>query len=156
MVTMDRLENMVFCKGMSREYLQRLLSVGEVKKFAPGSYLFHEGQHSEHVYLMGEGEVALEVSLPEHGPERVQTAGPGELIGWSPLLGMGWMTASAVALQPCRVLALDARRVLGLVADDPRFGVELMRRVAMTVARRLNATRMQLLEAHRDEGQAVS
>jgi CRP-like cAMP-binding protein len=156
MVLMDKLETLTFCKGLSREYLERLVSAGEFKTFAPGSYLFHEGQHSEHVYLLSEGSVGLEVSLPDHGPERVQTVGPGELLGWSPLLGLGWMTANAVALAPCRVLALDAGRVLALVDEDSRFGTELMRRLAITLARRLNATRLQMLEAHRNEGQAVS
>jgi hypothetical protein len=31
-----------------------------------------------------------------------------------------------------------------------------MRRLAITLARRLNALRMQMLEAHQNEGQAVS
>jgi CRP-like cAMP-binding protein len=65
------------------------------------------------------------------------------------------MTASAKALVPCRVLALDTGRVKALAEEDPRFGMELMRRVAVTVAKRLNATRLQLLEARLTD-QAVS
>jgi CRP-like cAMP-binding protein len=156
MVTMDRLEALTFCKGMATEYLTRLLSAGEMKNVPMGSYLFHEGQQSRYVYLLGEGLVGLELSLPEVGTVRLQTVGPGELVGWSPLLGQGWMTASAVALSPCRVLAVDAARVLALAAEDPRFGMELMQRLAVALARRLNATRLQLLETHRCEGQAVS
>jgi CRP-like cAMP-binding protein len=156
MVTMDKLAGLTFCKGLPKEYLKRLLSAGEVKTYPVGSYLFHEGQRCDHVFLLGEGQVGLETSLPDVGAMRVQTVGSGELLGWSPLLGMGWMTASAVALTPCRVLALDASRILALVAEDPRFGLELMRRLAITLARRLNGTRIQLLEAYRNEGQAVS
>jgi CRP-like cAMP-binding protein len=156
MVTFDHLEGLTFCKGMSREYLDLLIAAGEVRTFPTGSYLFHEGQHSASIYLLYQGEVGLEVSLPDTGPVRLQTAGPGELLGWSPLLGLGWMTASAVALTPCWALALDVRKVLSLADEQPRFGMELMRRLAMTLARRLNDTRMQILEEHRNEGQAVS
>jgi CRP-like cAMP-binding protein len=156
MVSMDKVESLIFCEGLAKEYLERLVSLGKVRHFAAGTYLFHEGQHGEHVFLLGEGLVGLEVSLPGHGPQRVQTVGPGELIGWSPLLGLGWMTASAVALAPCRVLALEASRVRELIDEGPRFGVELMRWLAVTLARRLNATRMQMLEEHCNEDQVVS
>jgi CRP/FNR family cyclic AMP-dependent transcriptional regulator len=156
MVAIEKLESLTFCKGMSKQDLQRLISLGEVKSYPAGAYLFREGLHSDQVYLLGQGKVALEMSLPDAGPVRLQTVGPGELLGWSPLLGLGYMTASAVTLEPCRVLALDTKRVLALVDEDPRFGVDLMRRLARTLVRRLEATRQQVLEEHRYEGQAVS
>jgi CRP-like cAMP-binding protein len=156
MVTIDQLEGLTFCKGMSPSYLDLLIAAGESKSYPAGRYLFHEGQHSDTIYLLYEGEVGLEVSLPDTGPVRLQIAGPGDLVGWSPLLGLGWMTASAVTLSRCWVLELDARKVLNLADEQPRFGMELMRRLARTLARRLHDTRMQLLEEHRSEGQAVS
>lgn len=156
MVSIDHPENLTFCKGMSKEDLRRLVSVGEVKNHPAGAYLFREGMHSDHIFLLGEGKVALEMSLPDTEVVRIQTVGPGELLGWSPLLGLGYMTASAVTLEPCRVLVLDVKRILALVEKDPSFGVDLMRRLARTLVRRLEATRLQLLEAHRYDGQAVS
>jgi CRP-like cAMP-binding protein len=156
MVMVDQLEGLTFCKAMPREYLDLLIAAGEVRSYPTGSYLFHEGQHSDTIYLLYQGETGLEVSLPDTGPVRLQTAGPGELLGWSPLLGLGWMTASAVALSPCWALALDVRKVLSLADEEPRFGMELMRRVARTLARRLNDTRLQILQEHRNEAQAVS
>jgi CRP-like cAMP-binding protein len=156
MVSLDNLEKSTFCEGLPRDYVKRLLSVGHVKTCPAGTYLFHEGVRCEDVYLLGEGRVGLEVSLPDVGPVQVQTVGPGELLGWSPLLGLRWMTGSAVALTPCRVLALNAGRVLALAEGDPLFGMALMRQVALTLARRLEGARTQLLEAHRNEGQAVS
>jgi CRP-like cAMP-binding protein len=156
MVMIDQLEGLTFCKGMRREFLDLLATAGEVRNCPTGSYLFREGQHSDNIYLLLQGGVGLEVSVPDLGPVRLQTAGPGELLGWSPVLGLGWMTASAVALSACRVLALDVRKVLRLADEQPRFGMELMRRLAMTLARRLNGARMQILEEHRNEAQAVS
>jgi SulP family sulfate permease len=156
MVTMDKLEGLSFCKGMPKEYLKLLLSAGHLMTFPAGTYLFHEGLHSGLVYLLSEGQAALEVSLPDVGPMRLQTVSPGELLGWSPLLGLGWMTASAVALTPCRVLAVDVDRVLALATGNPPFGMEFMRRLAITLAQRLNATRQQLLETQQYQGQAVS
>jgi CRP-like cAMP-binding protein len=156
MVLLDKVEGLTFCKGMPKEYYARLFAAGEFKTYPEGSYLFHEGLHCDHVYLLCEGEVGLEISLPGTGPVEFQTVGPGELLGWSPLLGLGWMTASAKALVGCQVLALDVGKLLEMAYDDPRFGMEVMRRLAVTLARRLNATRLQLLEARCTEDQVVS
>jgi len=156
MVLLDKVEGLTFCKGMPKDYYSRLFSAGEFRTYPEGSYLFHEGLRCDYVFLLCEGQVSLEVSLPGVGPVEVQSVGPGELLGCSPLLGLGWMTASAKALVSCQVLALDVRRMLEMANDDPRFGMEMMRRVAVTLARRLNATRLQLLDARCTEDQVVS
>jgi CRP-like cAMP-binding protein len=155
MVVLDKLDKLSFCKGMPMEYLKRLVSAGEFKSFEPGEVLFCEGQSSEDVYLLAEGQVALETAIPGQEALCVQTVGTGELLGWSPLLGLGVMTATARALTPCRALALNAGKILSLAEQEPAFVLEVMRRTAITLARRLNATRLQLL-ACSDEAQAVS
>ena len=156
MLLLDKLDKLNFCKGLSMEYLRRLSAAGEVKAYQPGDRLFFEGQSSQEVYLLTDGEVVLETSLPGQDAMRLQTVGPGELLGWSPVLGLGVMTATARAATPCHVLALNADRILSLAEEDPKFVLEFMRRVAITLARRLNATRLQLVEAYRDGSQEVS
>jgi CRP/FNR family transcriptional regulator, cyclic AMP receptor protein len=61
------------------------------------------------------------------------------------------MTASARALTDVRVVALDARAVLDLCDQDPRFGFQFMRRTAAAIAARLSATRLQLLDVYGHE-----
>jgi CRP-like cAMP-binding protein len=145
-----------FCRDLPAEYTKRIASAGQVREYPAGAYVFREGQSSAHVYLVAEGEVGLEVTLPGHEPARLQTAGPGELLGWSPVLGLGPMTASARTLTPCRLVALSADRIQELAREDPLFGIEFLRRTAVALAQRLNATRRQLLEASGNEPQAVS
>jgi CRP-like cAMP-binding protein len=61
------------------------------------------------------------------------------------------MTATARALAPTRLVALDASQVLALCHHDPAFGFTLMRRTAQALAARLSATRLQLLDVYRQE-----
>jgi CRP-like cAMP-binding protein len=150
------LDKLAFCKGLSNEYLRRLVSLGEIKTYEPDDRIFFEGQSSDFIYLLTAGQVALETSMPGREPMRVQTVDAGELLGWSPVLGLGVMSATARALTPCCALALDAHRILALAEEDPKFVLEFMRRTALTLARRLNATRLQLVEACAGEGQQVS
>ena len=156
MLVLDKLDKLNFCKGMSIDYQRRLFAAGEFKTYQPGERLFFEGQSSKNTYLLAEGEVVLETTIPGQDPIPLQTVGPGELLGWSPVLGLGVMSATARAVTPCHVLALNADRILSQADEDPKFVLEFMRRVAITLARRLNATRLQLLDAYKDTSQPVS
>lgn len=147
MVLLDTLEDITFLHDLAPEYRSFIASVGRLKEYAAGAVLFRAGQDAADVYLLCRGIVALEISGPGGEPAAIQTVGPGELLGWSPLLGLGPMTATARAVTPCRAVALAADRLLALGKHDPRFGMELLRRAAAVLARRLAGTRRRLLEA---------
>jgi CRP-like cAMP-binding protein len=156
MLVLDKLDKLNFCKGLSPEYQFRLFAAGEIKAYQPGERLFFEGQSSQEIYVLADGEVALETSIPGQDPMPFQTVGQGELLGWSPVLGLGVMSATARAITPCYALALNVDEILSWSDKDPKFVLEFMRRVAMTLARRLNATRLQLLQACSEPSQPVS
>jgi CRP-like cAMP-binding protein len=59
------------------------------------------------------------------------------------------LTATARAVTPCRLVALDVPRLLALCECHPRLGFTLMRRMVGVLAKRLGATRTQLFEAYR-------
>jgi CRP-like cAMP-binding protein len=77
----------------------------------------------------------------------IQTVGRGELLGWSPVLGLGPMTATARTRMWCRLIALDVGRIRDLCRDEPHFGVEFFQRLAVALARRLHATRLRLVQS---------
>jgi CRP-like cAMP-binding protein len=94
------------------------------------------------------GKVALETWVTGNGETRIQTVGPGRLLGWTPILTQGPMTVRAVALEPCKLVAINAMQVLEACAENPRFGIEFMRRTAIALSRRLHATRQKMLDAY--------
>lgn len=156
MVTLDRLDKLNFCNGLSADHLNRLLMAGTMKSYDVGERLFVEGQAAPEIYLILEGEVSLETSMPEMEPMRFQTVGVGDLLGWSPLLGLKYMTSTARAVAPCRVLVLDVVRLNAMSEEDPKFALEVVRRTALTLARRLNSTRRHLVAMQCGHLQSVS
>ncbi|HSQ54722.1 MAG TPA: cyclic nucleotide-binding domain-containing protein, partial [Gemmata sp.] len=114
-----------------------------------------EGAPVDHFWIVVEGNVAIEIQGPDRRPRRIHTVGPGELLGWSPVLGSAAMTATARALSDVRVVALHASGVLSICDTDARFGYLFMRRVAAAIAARLSATRLQLLDVFGTEIPAV-
>jgi len=144
MVLLDELKDIDLLERFSPLCRRQLASLATSKVFLPGSCIFQEGDHERHVYVVAEGEVILEIKVPSIGVVQVHQIGPGDLLGWSPILGRGWMTATARALTPCRLIALDAEQVRGLAENDTRFGMEFFRSMASALADRLRATRLQL------------
>ncbi len=126
--------------------LEQIASVARVENYEPGSVLFRSGERLSRIFVIHEGAVSLELAVASYGSKRLHTVGRGELLGWSPLLSHGPMTATARAMTPTQVIAMDAGQVLALCHHDTRLGFALMRRVAMALAQRLDATRLQLLD----------
>jgi CRP-like cAMP-binding protein len=153
---LEVLHRIRFLDGIADEDLHRIASVARLHSYRPGAVLFREGDCLTQMFLIAEGNVALEVGVPGHGARRIHTVGAGELLGWSPVLDQGPMTATGRALAPTQVVAIDAFQVLALCHQDPNFGFAFMRRMARALAQRLNATRLQLLDVYGTELPAIA
>jgi CRP-like cAMP-binding protein len=148
---LETLRNIRFLDDITDEERRQIASVARIEEYPPGVVLFREGERLTRIFLVAEGNVALELRVPCLGSTRIHTVGPGELLGWSPILGQLPMTATARALTTTHVVALDTAQVLALCYHDPEFGFAFMRRTAGALAARLNATRLQLLDVYRHE-----
>jgi len=151
MVPLDIIKNVGFLHDISDEQLHWLASLAEMKDFPANTVLFREGQPSPLIYLVLQGSVSLEIGVPGRRRMRIHTVGTGELLGWSPVLKPGPMTATACTLVHCRLLVFNASQVLALCAHNNALGMELMRRTALALAQRLDATRLQLLDVYQHE-----
>jgi CRP-like cAMP-binding protein len=155
MVSEEVLGGLCFLHDVGDEYLRQIASIAECLEVPAGRTVFREGDATAYIYLVAEGRVALEIQMPV-GAVRIETIGAGELLGWTPVLKAGPMTATARTLTPCRLIVLRAPQVLALFEHSPRLGLEFMRRTALALADRLNATRLQLLDVYRQELPVVS
>ena len=150
-VTPEALKALAFFTPATDAELGLLVPVARFVQYTAGAVLFRAGADLFDVFIVTAGTVALEVTGPDHRPRRFQTVTAGELLGWSPLLGGGPMTATARAVTDVRVVALDAEAVLDACERDPWFGYLFMRRTAAAIAARLSATRLQLLDVYKHE-----
>jgi CRP-like cAMP-binding protein len=150
MVLLDTLKSVRFLHDIANEHLRQIASVAELRDFPANAVVFREGQISLFLYLVVQGNVSLEINVPDRGRIRFETVGSGELLGWSPLLQAGPMTATARSLVPTQLIVLNAAQVKALCAHDTGFGYELVQRAAQALSQRLAATRLQLLDVYRD------
>src|SRR5438067_1792678 len=100
---LEVLHGICFLDGVAVEDFHRIASVAVLESYRPGAVLFREGDRLTRIFLVAEGTVALEVGVPGHGARRIHTIGAGELLGWTPVLDQGPMTATGRALAPTQV-----------------------------------------------------
>lgn len=144
----EALRELDFCDEMDEEFLAQMAGVSQEVSFPLGHVIFREGEPARHMYLLRSGHVSLEVCAPGVGCKRILTLSGGDLLGWSPVLEQTLLTATARALEPTEAIELNAAQLLTMCEHSPRFGYLFMRRAAIALAKRLRATRLQLLNVY--------
>ena len=134
---------------LSAAHFDYLKNITSLKTVPPGAVIFREGDPQDDLYIVLEGRVALEIYVPGQGRVRLLTLEPGEVFGWSSVVPqVRRRTATAVALVPCRLAAVDAPALLRLCGEYPELGCIVMRRLNHVIAKRLLTTRLQLLDMY--------
>ena len=149
--TIDDLRRLAVLEGIGEEYLQQLAENSAAVDFPADARIFRKGDPATDVYLIVSGSVSLEICGPGIGCRRILTVADGQLLGWSPVLEQPNLTATARTLTPTRAVQINGRQLLAMAEHDPRFGYEFMRRAALALAKRLSATRLQLLDVYGQE-----
>jgi len=137
-----------FLKDLQPEYLALLAGCAANVRFREGAFMFREGEPAGQCFLIREGKMALEIAAPGSGSIIVQTLGAGDVTGFSWLLEPHQWEFDGRAVEPVRALALDGTCLRGKCADDPRLGFELTQLFARLAIRRLQATRLRLLDVY--------
>jgi CRP-like cAMP-binding protein len=150
---MTELEQHPFTKAFWPDHIARMASMASAARFDAGEVIFEEGDHSSFLYLLVEGNVALEVVTPGR-PVRVSTLYAGDVIGWSSVTEDDSKQFQARALEPVRAIAFDGARLRHACERDYAFGFAFMRAMAAVLSTRLHAVRGQLLEAYTPVGTA--
>ena len=136
-----------FLQGMKAEHAARMADLAQEVQFSRDQMIFRQGDESGLFYLILSGKVSLEATGPGR-ILRVQTVGAGEELGWSSALSEGGKNFQARVLEPVQALTFDGARLRQAFQEDPVFGYQFLQRLLRVVARRLQATRVQLLDLY--------
>jgi len=101
-------------------------------------------------YLVRRGHVSIEVHQAGHGPIVIETVGPGDV--WAGV-GSSLRTAArfdARVLETVGALAIDGACLRSKCLEDPVLGFALLSRVTHELVRRLQSTRVRLLDLYGD------
>ena len=142
------LEKHPFFAGLDDAYLDLLAGCGANKRFKPGEYLMREDDPADHFFVLRKGHVAIKTDAVERGELTIQTAGEGDVLGWSWLIAPYRSRFNVQAVEDTVTTALDGRCLRGKCEADPALGYALLQRFSAMLAQRLEQTRSQLLDVY--------
>jgi CRP/FNR family cyclic AMP-dependent transcriptional regulator len=135
-----------FGAGLPPETVARLAGIAVVHDLAAGDVIIREGQVAESLGIVLTGRVALRMLVPERGMVTILTVEPGDVVEWSAVVPPYRGTSDAIAIEPVQLLELPGERLRSLLRTDPALSASVYPRILQAVARRLSATRLQLLD----------
>ncbi len=131
--------------------LFRTLTEEQVSRFAPlcsrfaaveDALIFKEGREASHLYVVSEGQIALQKALRgRHGKRARRTivavCRPGEILGWSALVEPSKYTLSALAWESSVLIRIESQMLRRVLERSPEIGAAVMGSLAVVMSRRL-------------------
>jgi CRP-like cAMP-binding protein len=138
-----------FGSGLPVTARARMAAVKTIADVAADTVLVREGTRCESLGVVVGGRIAIRLGLPGLEERTVLTIEPGDVFGWSAVLPPSIATSTCVTVAPSRVILFDGVGLGMALAAEPELAAVLYQRLLVVVARRLSATRMQLLDLYR-------
>ncbi|KVD88279.1 Crp/Fnr family transcriptional regulator [Burkholderia ubonensis] len=137
-----------FFAGFDAQHLEIVQGCASNRRCDAGQYVFREGEPADEFFLIRHGRIALEISSPGRKPVVIETIGVGEIVGASWLIPPYRWMFDARALELTRLIGIDAACLREKCECDHDFGYQMMKRFLPILAKRLHATRMQILDVY--------
>ena len=131
---------------LSPELRSDLAAIGRVETVSANVALTREGELTEDCAIVLQGRVALRMRVPERGMATILTVEPGDIVGWSAIVPPYRATSTAVTLTPTEMALFNGGRLRDLLDGSPDLAASFYPLVLRAVARRLEGTRLQLLD----------
>lgn len=137
-----------FFAGLSDAHLDLLTSSATPQRFSTQSRVFKYDTSADSFYILRDGKVGVEIPAIAGEPLRIQTLGNGGVLGWSWLIPPYRWLFDARALTPSEILVMDGARLREQCETDPVLGYQLLKRFAVLMAERLNASRQTAIKTY--------
>jgi CRP-like cAMP-binding protein len=142
----DKLAAAWLTRGVRPHTRAVLSSLADTRELPAGQVLFHEGEPSDFLGVVLAGRIALRMRVPERGPLTILTVEPGDVVGWSAVVPPYRATSTGVALSDSEIAYFDGPALRAALDDNDALAAEFYPVVLRAVARRLEGTRLQLLD----------
>jgi len=108
---------------LAPELLERVAALCRAVELRAGDEVFHERQRCDGFYVVREGQVRIYKLTPDGREQVVHHIAAGHTFGEAALFHFGFFPASAAAtVTPTRLIKVDGRRFLALLAENPALG----------------------------------
>jgi CRP/FNR family cyclic AMP-dependent transcriptional regulator len=128
------------------EVRRRLAGLARLELLAANTLITGEGEPAEDFGILLSGRVALRMRVPERGLVTILTVEPGDVVGWSALVPPHRASSTAITLVPSELALFDGDALRAELDREADLAAQVYPRVLQAVSRRLEGTRLQLLD----------
>ena len=121
--------------GMDRDFIKAAMDISSKENYHEGEVIFREGDSADAFFILIKGRIQL--TLGAKSREVYVAYQPGEIIGWSSIIGRDKLSATATSLEPTILQKLERQRFFMVLGDYPAEGAVLFQRVAAMLGNRL-------------------
>jgi CRP-like cAMP-binding protein len=142
MVSTEWLKKAELFGNLKEFHLDALLSKSSVESFTEGKTIFRQGGEAIRLYVLIEGAIDLTVKAQEQidfMTSKIEKE--GAIFGTPSLMEPFRYNVTATCLKPTKVLVIEAGELKKMMEDDPKMGMEIMRKLASIYFNRLNELR---------------
>ena len=135
-----------FGAGLPDAERASLADLADLTTYPAGAVVIREGAAVDSLGVVVDGRLALRLNVPGRDVVTILTVEAGDFIGWSALVPPHRATSTIVALEPTSVVTFEGSALRAALDSDPALAAAVLWRVLDAVARRLTATRTQMLD----------
>ncbi len=152
MVSREMLASIELFRDLPAEALEAIAAMCREGRFPAQTVFFALDRPADNLYLLLEGRVGLTIEpVPTSPPLTISVLNsPGQLFGWSAILGPANYTATAQAMTDVRVIVLDGHALIAYLEQNCAVGVIVLKRLAQLISLRMSELRRLLTATIRD------
>ena len=142
MVSAEWLKKTELFENLNESHLNVILSRSSVESLTEGKTIFRQGEEANRLYILIQGAVDLTAKAQEQidfMTSKIERE--GAVFGTASLMEPFRYNVSAICLNPSEVLVIDASFIQKMMEEDPKMGVEIMKKLASIYFNRLNDLR---------------
>ena len=136
MLDPQAIQNNYLVYGLTEDQLQGIARLATSRDLAPGETLCHEGERADEVFIVREGHFEVKGG----NGERLAEIGAGSVIGEMGLIDPRPRSATVVATESARVVALPTSDLRQELVTDGNLGFVVLCNIARLLSERLRQT----------------
>lgn len=130
----------LFFRGLSARQIALVSHLGRVEEYPQESLFYSLGEPAADFYVLIDGMVRFTIGLGTRRTHAGQILKRGEVFGWAALVESAQQRiASALAITPCTVIAINGDQLLILMDQDHSLGYRIMKQLNVLITGNLTA-----------------
>lgn len=132
-------------EGLNPNQMELIFPLLELCDYSRDTMVFEQGDAAHYLYIVLKGEVLVRYRAYDGPMITVARSGPGDIFGWSSVLGRPTYSSGAITLDDCIIIRINGKGMQRICETHPDTGVILLERLANVVADHLRNTHDQIL-----------